>query len=284
MLNIVPPADPVSRLDATTVRVHAGLHLWQLNGLLESRCSLALANLGAIANQTVGGATATNTHGTGRTTGLSGFIRGFTIVLANGTAVYANAVQHAELFAAGRTGYGALGVLVWVDLAVVPIWRMERVQAPYALTALLAALPSLRAQYARMEWWYTPYSETSGVVLVRGDVPATTPITGCWGGKAYTAGFLTPPPAGTAAWPAGTSACVDVSYKVLTGNSDNFNPYTEQEVGGQLGGCAGAAAARRVRRGQGLSRHTPLPLQFRRWSTTFTVTRCTRTFSRSRTR
>ena len=232
MLNIVPPADPVSRLDATTVRVHAGLHLWQLNGLLESRWSLALANLGAIANQTVGGATATNTHGTGRTTGLSGFIRGFTIVLANGTAVYANVVRHAELFAAARAGYGALGVLVWVDLAVVPIWRMERLSALYELGALRAALPALRAQYPRLQWYWTPYNASSAVLLLRTEVPATTPITGCWGGGAYTAGFLTPPPAGTAAWPAGTSACVDVSYKTLTAPGDDATLYTEMEVCG----------------------------------------------------
>ena len=235
MLNIVPPADPVSRLDATTVRVHAGLHLWQLNGLLESRWSLALANLGAISMQTVGGATATNTHGTGPTTGLSGFIRGFTIVLANGTAVYANAVQHAELFAAGRTGYGALGVLVWVDLVVVPLWRMERIQVPYDLDTLWAQLPALRTQFDRVEWWWTPYNTASAVLLVRAAVPISTPVTGCWAGGHSYATPLTPPPRGMAAWPAKTSACVDVSYKVLAGNGDDFAVYTG-EWGGREGG------------------------------------------------
>ena len=166
---------------------------------------LAMENLGAIANQTVAGATATNTHGTGPTTGLSGFITGITIVLANGTTLYCNATMNSAVFAAARTGYGALGVLVWLDLAVVPLWRMERIQVPYNLDALLSALPALRAQYDRVEWWWTPFNLNSATLLVR--AKTTGPITGCWpGGKSYPAP-LTPPPTGMAAWPARTSAC-----------------------------------------------------------------------------
>ena len=231
MLRLVPPADPVARLGPGTVRAHAGLHLYELNALLESRWGLALANLGAIAMQTVAGATQTNTHGTGATTGTAGFITGFTAVLPNGTAVYANSSTHAELFRAGRAGAGALGVLTWVELAVVPLWRLEKITVPgYALPDLLAAVPALRRQWPRVEWWYTPYANASGTVVVRADVPASAPVTGCWGAPSYPTP-LTPPPDGLAAWPAGTSACTDVSYKALTGaTGDDFTRYTEMEM------------------------------------------------------
>ena len=229
MLRLVPPADPISRVSATRVRVHAGTPLWRINALLEERWGLALANLGAIANQTIGGATATNTHGTGPTTGLSGFVAALTIVLANGTVLDASPDANSRVFAAARTGYGALGVVTWLELAVVPLWRMERIQSSWDLDALRAALPALRAQFARVEWWWTPYNKASAVLLVRANVPLTTPVTGCWGSAPY-ATPVTPPPAGMASWPPGTSACIDVSYKVLTGTGDDFNTYTEMEM------------------------------------------------------
>ena len=230
MLNLVPPADPVSRIDATTVRAHAGLHLWELNALLESRWGLGLLNLGAIANQTIGGATATNTHGTGPTTGLSGFITAFTIVLSNGTVLECNTNSNVDIFTAGRVGYGALGIITWFSLTVVPLWRMERLLAPFTLTTLLTMLPSLRDRYPRMQYYWTPYNDSSAMLLIRTNVSSTTPVTGCWGGATYTSDFLTPPPVGMATWPAGTTACVDVSYRAMTAPADGAILYTEMEM------------------------------------------------------
>lgn len=220
MLRLVAPAHPVSLLNPTTVRAHAGLHLYELNALLESRWSLALDNLGAIAMQTIAGATQTNTHGTGSTTGLAGFITGFTMVLANGTVVYANASQNVDIFLAGRAGAGALGVLTWVELSVVPLWRMERIILHnLERDDMFAMVPSLRKQYNRVEWFYTPYQNGSGNVVIRANVPAGSPIapagSGCWGSATYD-NPITPPPNGMMGWPAGTIACTDVSYKVST--------------------------------------------------------------------
>ena len=50
--------------EALTVTVEAGIPLWRLNDELAER-GLALANLGDIDRQTISGAIATGTHGTG---------------------------------------------------------------------------------------------------------------------------------------------------------------------------------------------------------------------------
>ena len=103
-------------------------------------------------SQTVAGATATNTHGTGLVTGgLSSFIQGARVCVANGYCASHDAqapnpvmppiavscfspgiavgpsMVDPGLFAALRTGYGALGIVTSLDLAVVPLWRMEEV-------------------------------------------------------------------------------------------------------------------------------------------------------------
>jgi len=209
------------------VEVHAGLHLWQLTGALNA-LGLAMPNLGAISNQTVAGATSTNTHGTGPTGGLSTFIVGATLVAPNGTVVNVSATQNAPIFAAMRTGYGVFGVLTSLRLAVWPAWNMELIKAPWNLYDLLDVLPALQAQYERLQWYYTPYT-VNATLVIRANT--TAPVTGCWTplGPAP-ATPVTPPPAGMDAWPAGTTSCVDASYKTLTSNADDYTRYTEMEM------------------------------------------------------
>ena len=78
--------------------------------------------LGAIAEQSVAGATQTSTHGTGRDLGsMSTQIVGLTFVLANGTVVNASATRNTDLFNAWRVGLGALGVVVGMELRVRPV-------------------------------------------------------------------------------------------------------------------------------------------------------------------
>ena len=215
MLNFVS-ADltAVTRIAPNVVRAHAGLHIHELNAVLESKWGLALPNLGAISMQTLGGATATCTHGTGNTGCLSSFVRGLRMVLANGTVVFANATNaYRDLFRNARAGWGALGIVTEIDLEVVPMFHLEQILAPMPMSQLLAGLPVWLQQYPRLQWYYTPYDENSGYLLVRQNTTAA--ITGCWNGTRYTT-IATPPPSGLAAWPAGTTACTDVSYKAMT--------------------------------------------------------------------
>jgi hypothetical protein len=145
-------------------------------------------------------------------------------VFANGTAARLDATTNAAVFNAMRVGYGAIAVAVWIELRVVPIWRMEMVTAPLDLTKLLSILPTLAAQYDRYQWYYYPYDNSSARLVVRANT--TAPISGCWGGgRSRTP--VTPPPVALGAWPAGTTACVDVSYKTMTGSADDATLYTE---------------------------------------------------------
>ena len=87
-------ADLVS-LDTVTglVTVQAGMTLNRLNRLL-AEAGLGLTNLGDIEEQTVAGAMATGTHGTGaRFGGLATQVRGLELVLADGQVVTCSATE-----------------------------------------------------------------------------------------------------------------------------------------------------------------------------------------------
>jgi L-gulonolactone oxidase len=124
------------RLDALTgltdvdlarqrVRVRAGTALHALNPALQA-LGLALPNLGDIDRQTISGAIATGTHGTGvRRQGIAAAVSGLTLALADGTTLTCSAQQNPDVFQAARVGLGALGVVLDVELQCVPAFRLH---------------------------------------------------------------------------------------------------------------------------------------------------------------
>lgn len=149
------------------------------------------------------------------------------MLLANGTVINASANENTDIYNAGRVGMGSLGVLLTVELQTCALWTMERIAVPMDLNELMGMLPTLRAQYERLQWYWTPYT-TNATLLLR--VNTSAPITtGCWNAPASHTPY-TPPPRGWTKWPAGTSACVDASYRTLTAPADDGTLYTEMEM------------------------------------------------------
>lgn len=146
-------------LDTTTarVRVRAGTTLRALNAVLDAH-GLALANLGDIDAQTVAGAVATGTHGTGaRLGGLATQVVALDLVLADGTAVHCSADEHPDLFAAARVGLGALGVVTHLTLQCVPAFALHAVERPEPLDDVLADLGGLLTSEDHVEFYWFPY-------------------------------------------------------------------------------------------------------------------------------
>src|SRR5262249_30040376 len=88
--------------DARTVTLEAGIPLWRLNEELAQR-GLALANLGDIDRQTISGAIATSTHGTGaHFGGIATFVRGLEMVTASGELLSCSPDEEPEVFHCAR--------------------------------------------------------------------------------------------------------------------------------------------------------------------------------------
>jgi FAD-linked oxidoreductase len=119
------------------VRAEAGIPLHRLVRELHGH-GLALPNLGDIDVQSLAGALATGTHGTGvRLGNLSTAVAGMELVLADGST---RAIEGGDELLAARVGLGALGVVASVTLRCVPAFRLHAVDQPLPLEDVLADL------------------------------------------------------------------------------------------------------------------------------------------------
>lgn len=150
----------VVRIDrpAGFVTVQSGMTLSALNAALAT-AGLALPNLGDIAYQTVAGAIATATHGTGERLGnLATQVRGMRLVTGDGSIVECSVDEEPEVFEAARVGVGALGLLSTVTLATVPAFDLHVVEEPLRLDAVLEALDDHVSGADHFEFYWVPHT------------------------------------------------------------------------------------------------------------------------------
>jgi L-gulonolactone oxidase len=141
--------------DGELVTVEAGMPLHRLSRELHFR-GLALPNLGDIDVQSVAGALATGTHGTGaRLPNLSAQVERMELVLADGSEIE---IAEGDLLRAARIGLGALGVVVAVTLRCVPAFRLSGVDQPEPLDEVLATLDERADAAEHFEFWTFPHS------------------------------------------------------------------------------------------------------------------------------
>ncbi len=143
------------------VTVRSGTPLRALNAEL-SGLGLAMANLGDIDVQTVAGALATGTHGTGaRLGGLATQVEALELVLADGSVVTCSASSRPELFAAARIGLGALGVVTTVTLRCVPAFTLLADERPMPVEGVLEQFDALAEANDHFEFYWFPYGSNA---------------------------------------------------------------------------------------------------------------------------
>jgi L-gulono-1,4-lactone dehydrogenase len=139
------------------VTVRSGTTLRALNAAL-AEFGLALANLGDIDRQTIAGALATGTHGTGaRLGGLATQVEALDLILADGSAVSCSATARPELFAAACVGLGALGVVSAVTLRCVPSFTLAADERPMPVEQVIEEFDALAAANDHFEFYWFPY-------------------------------------------------------------------------------------------------------------------------------
>jgi L-gulono-1,4-lactone dehydrogenase len=145
--------------DAMTVTAYAGTQLKVLNAELE-RLGLSLHNMGDIAEQTLAGAVSTGTHGTGGlAAGLAAQLAGFQLVTGTGELVDASAEVNPDLFALGRVGLGALGILTTVTFAVEPLFLLEAHEQPMTWGEALGTFDEMVAGSDHCDMYWFPHTD-----------------------------------------------------------------------------------------------------------------------------
>lgn len=141
------------------VTVQAGMTIARFNRLLADYW-LAMENLGDIDRQTVSGAVATGTHGTGaRFRGMAAQVRALELLLADGTVMRCAPDENAEVFDAARISLGAIGIVVSLTLQCVPAFRVHAVERPRQLDEVLGGLDDWVARHDHVEFYWFPHTD-----------------------------------------------------------------------------------------------------------------------------
>jgi L-gulono-1,4-lactone dehydrogenase len=154
-------ADPGAGL----IKVGAGTVLADLNEELD-RLGLAMENLGDIDRQTIAGAIATGTHGTGaKLRNISAQVEAVELVDGAGNVRQLGG-EKADLLRAARVGVGALGAVSAVTLRCVPAFTLVRVDTPEPREEVLDGFDERAEANDHFELFTFPYAD-SALVLER---------------------------------------------------------------------------------------------------------------------
>jgi len=136
--------------------VGAGISLSALNRELRSR-GRGLPNLGDIDKQSLAGATATATHGTGAQLGnLSTGIVGLELVTGAGEVLWCDTIENADVFRAARVSVGALGIITRIAIETVPAFNLHSVESPEPIGDLLKHWEDFINSAQHVEFFWMP--------------------------------------------------------------------------------------------------------------------------------
>ena len=147
-----------------TATVHAGTKLSALGPLL-AQVGQEMRNLPDINKQTLAGAMATGTHGTGKgLTAVHGEVLAMRLVLPSGEVAQCSRTERPELFHAARVGLGAFGVLSEVTLQNRPLQRLKKMVSLVDTEQLLQDWPALAGRHRNAEFLILPFTGKSALI------------------------------------------------------------------------------------------------------------------------
>ncbi|QLQ35687.1 D-arabinono-1,4-lactone oxidase [Micromonospora robiginosa] len=152
--------------DGRTATAWAGTTLKALGEGLHD-AGLAMDNLGDVDYQSIAGATATGTHGTGLGFGnLSTQLTGVRLVTGAGEVLEIAADRNPELLPAARLSLGALGVVTRVTLDVQPRYELHRRSWCARLDWTLDHLAELQHTNRNMDFYWYPRSDRTQIRVI----------------------------------------------------------------------------------------------------------------------
>jgi L-gulonolactone oxidase len=144
--------------DRAQIKVEAGMTLRELGAML-SLYGLALPNLGDIDAQTVAGALATGTHGTGsRHRCLAAQAVAMELVAGDGSVVELTPEDDPVMFSAAQVSVGALGAVSTITLQCVPAFNLRASEGPMPIGEAIDRFDELAASNEHFEFFWMPFS------------------------------------------------------------------------------------------------------------------------------
>lgn len=164
----------VASVDAQTgvASIWGGTRLAQIGEPLWER-GRAMINMPDIDVQTLAGAIATSTHGTGATLGsLSSDVTYVRLVTAQGEVLDCSRNENEEIFNAARTSLGALGAVSQIGIRTRETYKLRERTWMMPLREGLERAAQLRDQHRHFEMYALPHADyIQGITLDETDAP-----------------------------------------------------------------------------------------------------------------
>jgi FAD-linked oxidoreductase len=126
-----------------------------------------MANLPDINKQSLGGAVATGTHGTGRSfPALHGNIVGLRLATPKRGLVDCDAARDADVFHAAQVGLGAFGVVTQVTLQNTKLARVLKRVEIQRVDEVMEAWPTLLGAHRNVEFFVLPFTGLAALITV----------------------------------------------------------------------------------------------------------------------
>lgn len=153
------PGEIIVAPDRRTARIPAGWSIKRLTAALWD-AGLALANQGDVNPQSLAGAMATGTHGTGVDLGsLATMARGFRLIGADGEARWCDADTEPDLYQAQRLSLGLFGIATEIEVAVVPAFHLAERIEKRRWDEVRESYDELAQQHRHIEFWFFPHAD-----------------------------------------------------------------------------------------------------------------------------
>jgi FAD-linked oxidoreductase len=148
--------------------IKAGTRLGDLGPALAA-IGQEMPNLPDIDKQSLAGAIATGTHGTGRGfTAIHGQVERLRLVTARGEIVDCDASNRPELFHSARVGLGAFGIVTQVELRNRPLTRIRKRTYVVPFDEAVAQWPALVEKHRNIEFYAVPFTGLAAVITADG--------------------------------------------------------------------------------------------------------------------
>jgi FAD/FMN-containing dehydrogenase len=168
----VRECDPSGR----RARIGAGSLLSSLGEPLRA-AGLAMENLGDVDVQTLAGALATGTHGTGRRLGsLATQVAEMRLVTPRGEVIACSADASPDVFDAARVSLGALGIATEVTLRLVPAYRLHERILREDVEACIERFEERSRRHRHCEFFWLPGRDVAEVKILDDTQAAPDPL------------------------------------------------------------------------------------------------------------
>jgi len=145
--------------DQARITVQAGITLHELGTVL-ARYGLALPNLGDIDAQTVAGALATGTHGTGSAHRcIAAQVLAMELVTGDGSVLELSPTSDGGAFEAALVSVGALGAVSTVTLQCIPAFNLRAEEGAMRIDEVLERFDELAGANEHFEFFWMPHSK-----------------------------------------------------------------------------------------------------------------------------